>query len=168
MKSLKALRLTLPVGLAALMLTAAGSMSTASAATHWVYRNAYENNCLTASTVTDNVWSGPCNEGPGTYWYWGSESTTDYFGVTFHRLVSLATGDCLTTDAKTDTNAVWMSPCGSAPNQWWNGDGNNLETDSVWGGNYLRTSANGDAVYTTPYTQAGIEPARWTWYGTHN
>jgi hypothetical protein len=166
MKSLKALRVTLPVGLAALMLAVAGSMSTASAETYWVYKNAYEGNCLTASTTTDSVWSGSCNQSVGTYWDWGSQTWTDYpSGRTYKRLVSRATGDCLTTDQKTTTNAVWMSPCGSGSgHQFWNGDNNYLDNLD---GYSLRTSANGDAVYSTPWGQSGIEVQRWTWNGTH-
>lgn len=167
MKSLKTLRLTVPVGLAALLLTVAGSMSTAFARTDWVYKNAYEGNCLTASTVTDNVWSGPCNQGIGTYWFWGSETWDDYpNGRTYRRLVSAATGDCLTTDQKTATNTLWMSPCGSGlGHQFWNADYSDLHNLN---GDSLRTSANGDAVYSTPWGQDGIEVARWTWNGTHS
>jgi hypothetical protein len=166
MNWLKATRVTLPVGLAALALSAAGTLSTASAATDWVYRNAYEGNCLTASTVTDNVWSGPCNQSPGTYWFWGNERWDDYpNGRTYRRLVSSATGECLTTDQKTSTNAVWTSPCGSGNGQqFWNADYSDLRNLD---GDSLRTSANGDAVYSTPWGQGDIEVARWTWNGTH-
>jgi hypothetical protein len=167
MKSLKTLRLTVPMGLAALMLTVAGSMSPASATTYWVYQNAYEGNCLTASTSTESVWSGACNQGIGTYWFWGSETWYDtYSQRTYRRLVSAANGECVTTDTKTDINAVWMSPCGSGSgHQFWNADYNDLHNLD---GNDLRTSANGDAVYSTPWGQSGIETARWTWYGTHS
>ncbi|MFF4549255.1 hypothetical protein [Streptomyces sp. NPDC001435] len=165
MKPLKTLRLTVPMGLAALMLTVAGSLSTASAATDWTYKNAYEGNCLTASTVTDRVWSGSCNQSPGTYWNWGGETWQDYpSGRTYRRLVSAATGQCLTTDTKSATNALWMSACGNGPDQFWNADYDDLRNLD---GNLLRTSANGDAVYSTPWGQDGIETSRWTWYGTH-
>ncbi|WP_033321060.1 hypothetical protein [Streptomyces yerevanensis] len=161
MKSLKALRVTLPVGLAALTLAVAGSMSTASAATYWVYKNAYEGNCLTASTTTGSAWSGPCNQSVGSYWDWGSQTQTDIRGRTYKRLVSRATGDCLTTDKKTTTNAVWMSPCGSGSgHQFWSGDNNNLDNLD---GYSLRTSDNGDAIYSTPWGQS----ERWVWNGTH-
>lgn len=172
MKSLKTLRLTVPMGLAALMLTVAGSMSTASAATYWSYANDYEGQCLASSTTTDNVWSDTCNDSLATRnWYWGAESyVRNYDGIVFRRLVSKANGDCLTTDHKTDTNAVWMSPCGNAPGQFWSNDGHYLNCDiGVGGGVFLRTSANGDAVYTTPYIgQPGIELERWTWWGAHS
>ncbi|MET7483301.1 hypothetical protein [Streptomyces sp. NPDC005538] len=167
MKSLKALKLTLPVGLAALVLAVTGSMSTASATTYWVYKNSYEGNCLTASTVTDNVWSGSCDQSVGTYWFWGSETWYDVSTQrTYRRLVSRGTGDCLTTDQKTNTNAVWMSPCGGGNGyQFWNADYDELRNLD---GDELRTSANGDAVYSTPWGQSGIELARWTWNGTHS
>lgn len=159
------------MGLTALMLTVAGSMSTASATTYWTYRNDYEGNCLVSSTVSDSVWSDSCNDSLATRnWYWGASSyTRNYDGVVFRRLVSKANGDCLTTDAKTDVNAVWTSPCGNAPGQWWSGDGDHLECDTGLNGVFLRTSANGDSVYTTPYLyQSGIEPQRWVWWGAHS
>ncbi|MEU6069912.1 hypothetical protein ABZ864_37105 [Streptomyces sp. NPDC047082] len=55
-------------------------------------------------------------------------------------------------------------PCGNGPDQFWNADHDDLHN---LGGNSLRTSANGDAVYSTPWGQGGIETARWTWCGTH-
>jgi hypothetical protein len=173
MKSLKTLRLTLPVMLAALMLSIAGSMSTASATTYWSYANDYEGTCLTSSPTTDNVWTSPCDDSLSIHnWYWGAQSYTRNFdGVVFRRLVSKANGDCLTTDQKTDTNAVWMSPCGNAPGQFWSNDGHYLNCDTpVGAGVFLRSSANGDAVYTTPYIgeQPGIEIQRWTWWGAHS
>ncbi|KPI27034.1 RICIN domain-containing protein [Streptomyces sp. NPDC048253] len=172
MESLKALRLTVPMGLAALVLTVAGSMSTASATTYWSYSNDYEGQCLVSSTVSDKVWSDTCNDGLSTRnWYWGSDSyTRNYDGTVFRRLVSKANGMCLTTDSKTATNAVWMSACGNAPGQWWSGDDDYLECDFISGtGVFLRTSANGAAVYTTNYIgEGGIDPARWVWWGAHS
>lgn len=172
MESLKALRLTVPMGLAALVLTVAGSMSTASATTYWSYSNDYEGQCLVSSTVSDKVWSDTCNDGLSTRnWYWGSDSyTRNYDGTVFRRLVSKANGMCLTTDSKTATNAVWMSACGNAPGQWWSGDDHYLECDFISGaGVFLRTSGNGAAVYTTNYIgEGGIDPARWVWWGAHS
>ncbi|CAG7623540.1 RICIN domain-containing protein [Actinacidiphila bryophytorum] len=167
MKSRKTLHLTLPMLFAAVMLTVTGSMSSAFAATDWVYKNAYEGNCLTGSTTTSNVWSGPCDQSIGTYWNWGSSYTAYPSGITYRQLKSAATGKCLTTDDKTSTNAVWLSACDSGLNagQLWNGDYSELSTYS--GENDLRTSANGDAVYSTPWGQSGIEVGRWTWNGTH-
>jgi hypothetical protein len=57
-----------------------------------------------------------------------------------------------------------MSACGNGPDQFWNADYDDLRNLD---GNLLRTSANGDAVYSTPWGQDGIETSRWTWYGTH-
>ncbi|MFJ4846290.1 MULTISPECIES: hypothetical protein [unclassified Streptomyces] len=172
MKSLKTLRLTVPMGLAALMLAITGSMSTASATTtRWVYQNVYEGNCLTYSDTTSNVWSGPCS-GSTVAWYWG-DSYTDYITrVTYRQLKTWYRNDerCLTTDFKTDTNAVWTSPCNGIydSGQMWNGDNNELTVGGGLSPNYLRTSGNGDAVYSTPWGQSGIELDRWEWNGTHN
>ncbi|MDQ0595725.1 hypothetical protein QF037_000070 [Streptomyces canus] len=171
MKSLKTLRLTLPMMFAALMLTVAGAMSTASATTtRWVYQNAFEGNCLTYSGTTSNVWSGPC-DGATVAWYWGASWTDNTSGVTLRQLKAwYVTGDlCLTTDWKTDTNAVWTSPCNTGNDgQYWSAD-SNMITNVPWlSASHLRTSANGDAVYSTTYAQPGIESSRWTWYGTHN
>ncbi|MGQ4389111.1 hypothetical protein [Streptomyces sp. SAS_270] len=157
------LRLAVPAGLAALMLAVGGALSYASAA-NWTYRNDYEGNCLASSTTTDNVWSAPCDDSLVTRnWHWGAQTTTA-FGYTFRRLVSNANGDCLTTDFKTQNNAVWTSPCGSGGMQWWNGDDNRLQ--NTWT-HELRTSANGDAVYSST-ADARIEPERWVWRGAHD
>ncbi|MFE0509515.1 hypothetical protein [Streptomyces sp. NPDC058964] len=171
MKSVKTLRLAVPMGLAALMLTVAGAMSTASATTYWTYMNDYEGACLVSSTVSDSVWSDTCNDSLATRnWYWGANSYTRSFdGKVFRRLVSKANGDCLTTDAHTSVNAVWTSPCGNAPGQWWSADGNQLLCDIGAGwGEYLRTSANGDAVYATDLNENGIDPHRYVWWGAHS
>ena len=171
MKSPKALRLAVSMGLAALILTVAGSMSTASATTYWSYRNDYEGQCLVSSTASNKVWSDTCDDSLATRnWYWGPDSYTRNFDQTvFRRLVSKANGLCLTTDSETATNAVWMSPCGNAPGQWWSGDGNELNCDiGVGAGQFLRTSDNGAAVYATEYGQSGIDPSRWVWWGAHS
>ncbi|MGV9347377.1 hypothetical protein ACWDSD_21650 [Streptomyces spiralis] len=168
MKPSRTLRLTLPTALAALVLAVAGAMSTASATTYWTFMNDYEGNCLVSSTVSDKVWSDSCNDSLDTRnWYYGAESVTNVDGQVFRRLVSRANGDCLTTDNKTNANAVWMSPCGSAGGQFWSNDYHVLEN---FNGNLLRTSANGDAVYTTSQYVADpdIEPARYTWWGSHS
>jgi hypothetical protein len=155
-----------PTGLAALMIATAGVLSPASAATNWTYMNDYEGNCLVASSTTDSVWSGACNDSLATRrWHWGAQSTTA-FGYTFRRLVSNANGDCLTTDFKSANNAVWTSPCGSGGMQWWNGDDNRLMNTYA---HQLRSSANGDAVYSSTADVVGqIEPERWVWWGAHD
>ncbi|MET7497156.1 hypothetical protein [Streptomyces sp900116325] len=164
MKSLKSLRLAVPMGFAALMLTVAGSISPASAAiTYWSYANDYEGNCLASSTTTDNVWTATCDDGLSTRnWQWGS-SHTDSHGYQWRQLVSRANGHCLTTDNETQNNAVWTSPCGNAPDQWWSGDNNGLQNEN---GNHLRSSANGDAVYTSPPYL--VEAERYVWWGAHS
>ncbi|MER5602588.1 RICIN domain-containing protein [Streptomyces sp. NPDC002265] len=168
MKSLRTVRLALPMAFATLMLTIAGSMSNASAVAYWSYRNDWEGECLVASTVSDKVWSDTCNDQlPTRNWYWGSDSYT-LGGIVWRQLVSASNGLCLTTDAKTATNAVWMSGCGNAAGQWWSNDGDYLTCD-IDGRVYLRTSDNGAAVYTTPTrSQSGIEPERWRWWGAHS
>ncbi|MFF4902443.1 hypothetical protein [Streptomyces sp. NPDC001068] len=162
MKYLKALKVTLPVMLATLMLSIAGSMSTASAATtYWTYEDRFEDNCLAASPITSNVWSDDCSSTViHVYdWYWGNGfQTVD--GVTYRALISRANDKCLTTDNKTSNNALWTSTCDGG-DQWWNGDFNNLRNLN---GNYLRTSGNGNAVYASPY-YVGVEFDRFYWEG---
>lgn len=165
MRSPKSLRVTLPMVLAALVLSVAGSLSTASATTYWRYQNSWEGNCLTASPTTANVWTTTCDESSANQNWWWGESYTDPRGYTFRRLISRVNGHCLTTDAKSQNNAVWTSPCGNAPDQWWNADNNWL-----WNLNakYLRSSGNGDAVYTTEPYLDGVEVPRYEWWGFHN
>ncbi|WP_458245837.1 hypothetical protein [Streptomyces sp. MAI_2237] len=160
------LRLSTPVGLAAVLLAAAGTLTPASAQTNWTYTNDYEGNCLVASPTTGNVWSGTCNDSLVTRnWHWGATTTTA-FGYTFRRLVSNANGDCLTTDWKSQNNAVWTSPCGGSGQQFWNADGHRIM--NTWG-HQLRTSDNGDAVYSsTAEVTDQIPPARFDWYGAHD
>ncbi|MEU5095999.1 hypothetical protein [Streptomyces sp. NPDC020996] len=159
------MRLTVPAGLAAVLLATGGTLSYASAA-NWTYTNDYEGSCLTASPTTDNVWSAPCNDSLATRnWHWGSV-TTDAFGYTFRRLVSNANGDCLTTDSKSLNNAVWTSPCGGSGQQFWNADDHrimNLYTDQ------LRTSDNGDAIYSSTAAVTDMIPIeRFVWWGAHD
>lgn len=72
MRSPKSLRVTLPMVLAALVLSVAGSLSTASATTYWRYQNSWEGNCLTASPTTANVWTTTCDESSANQnWWWG-------------------------------------------------------------------------------------------------
>ncbi|QOV40930.1 hypothetical protein IM697_22670 [Streptomyces ferrugineus] len=162
------LRLTLPPALSALLLAVAGSLSTASAETYWTFRNDHEGTCLTSSTTTGNVWSATCNDSLATRrWYWTNDF--EYGGHRWGRLVSSANGDCLTSDYKTETNVVWTSNCGNGGwGQIWSGDSNRLTN---WLGPMLRTSANGDAVYTSPITvvdKYGIESTRFRWWGAHS
>ncbi|WP_225823097.1 hypothetical protein [Streptomyces naphthomycinicus] len=160
------LRVAVPMALSALVLSVAGSLSPASATTYWSYTNDYEGTCLTSSTSTDSVWTAACDDSLVTRnWYWGSETFTDWTGITYRRLVSRANGDCLTTDGKTNTNAVWTAPCGGARDQWWNADYREMYNAN---GNYLRSSGNGDAVYASPWGLSGIEETRYKWYGAHS
>lgn len=169
MKLLKALRLTVPMGLAALMLTVAGSMSPASATTYWSYMNDHEGNCLTSSTVSDSVWSDTCNDSLNTRnWYWGSYSV-DIDGHTWRQLVSKANGGCLSTDNKTLANAVWAGDCGSNAALLWSADGNRIRNYLY--GTYLRTSDNGNAVYVSPLSvinSNGIDASAFVWWGAHS
>ncbi|MFJ4845988.1 hypothetical protein [Streptomyces sp. NPDC088733] len=163
MKSLRTLRLTLPMALATLMLSVAGAVSPASASvTYWRYIDGYENSCLSSSSTTSNVWSEPCGQTIARYqWWWGDTITSG--GSTWRQLISAENGKCLTTDHKTDNNAVWTSACGNAPDQWWSGDGDSLAS---WNGMSLRSSANGDAVYVSGY--GAVEFDRYTWRGYRN
>ncbi|MHC3471899.1 hypothetical protein ACYF6T_24820 [Streptomyces sp. 7R007] len=162
------LRLTVPVGLAALTLVATGALTPASAATYWTFRNDYEGTCLTASGTTDSVWTAACDDSLASRnWYWSSDELTDINGVAFHRLVSKVNGKCLTTDQKTATNVVWTSTCGGSSGQFWRGSDSLTNYD----GDLLRSSSNGDAVYASPISvvnQYGIEPERFIWWGAHD
>jgi hypothetical protein len=159
------LRLAVPAGATALLLAAGGTLSYASAA-NWTYMNDYEGNCLVASATTDKVWSDTCNDALSTRnWHWGS-ATQDGFGYTFRRLVSNANGDCLTTDWKSQNNAVWTSPCGGSGQQFWNGDDNRLM--NLWA-HQLRTSDNGVAIYSsTAEVTDQIPIERFVWWGAHD
>ena len=50
------LRLTLPMGIAAFVLTIAGPLAPASAAGSWMYIDDVGQPCLTSSTASDNIW----------------------------------------------------------------------------------------------------------------
>ncbi|WP_033324262.1 hypothetical protein [Streptomyces yerevanensis] len=164
------LRLVVPVGLASLVLAAAGTLTPASAATNWSYMNDYEGNCLASSTTTSNVWSATCNDSLSTRtWHWGATSYS-LGGHTWRRLVSNANGDCLSTafNSSALANPVWTSPCGRDVEQFWTGDGNRLQSADD---TFLRTSGNGDAVYADYYSVVsshGIEPERFVWWGAHD
>lgn len=164
------LRLTVPVGLSALLLTVAGSLSPASAATNWSYMNDYEGQCLASSTTTSNVWSASCDDSLSTRtWHWGATSYVNG-QHTYRRLVSNANGDCLSTqfNSSATANPVWTSPCGRDVEQFWTGDGNRLTSND---GTLLRTSANASAVYADFYDVVdthGVEPERFVWWGAHD
>ena len=171
----RTLSVTVPIGLSALMLTVAGSLSTASAATNWQYQNEHEGTCLASSPTTSSVWTASCN---GTFswvsWHWGAQSYTSWDGHVMRRLVSNANGGCLTTnlDGNSTANAVWTEPCGHAVPQFWTGDDNRLKNDigqGRWLG--LRTSDNGSAVYTDYYSVVdshNIDPSSFVWWGVHD
>jgi hypothetical protein len=164
------LRLALPPALSVLLLAAAGTLSPASAETYWTFRNDYEGTCLTASTTTGNVWGAACNDSLATrQWHWGNETYTDLQGKKYKRLVSRANGNCLTTDQKTLTNTVWTSRCGSGE-QFWKADADVDKIENA-DGYELRSSSNGDALYTSPYRVVDlydIEPERFIWWGAHS
>ncbi|WP_189192601.1 hypothetical protein [Streptomyces albiflavescens] len=163
------LRLALSTGLATFMLTIAGTLSPASAATtDWMYNNDFGQPCLTSSTASSNIWvQYSCSGNGGTLWHWGSESN-QWQGHTMRRLVSNANGDCLTTDVGAETNDVYAAPCGGGRSgQFWTADNDHIQNQN---GNYLRTSDSGDGVYTSPYSvvdKYGINSTRFVWWGFH-
>ncbi|MDH6219357.1 hypothetical protein [Streptomyces pseudovenezuelae] len=163
--------MTVPVGLSALMLTVAGSLSTASAATNWQYSSEHEGTCLASSPTTSSVWTADCH---GTFswvsWHWGADSITTPTGQVMRRLVSNANGDCLGTRVDSDAlaNPVFTSACGRNDNQFWSGDSHRLENDNEM---ELRTSDNGSAVYTDYYSVVdshNIDPSSFVWWGVHD
>ncbi|WP_405905130.1 RICIN domain-containing protein [Streptomyces sp. NBC_00828] len=161
------LRLALSTGIAALMLIIAGTLSPASAATAtWMYMNDLGQPCLTSSTASSNIWvQYSCSGNGATTWHWGSE-TNSWQGHTMRRLVSNASGDCLTTDYGADTNNVYGAPCGGGrTGQFWTADNDQIQNQNT---NYLRTSDSGDGVFTSPKSviaDYGINETRFVWWG---
>ena len=72
------------------------------------------------------------------------------------RLVNNGTGDCLTTDDKSDWNTVWMSPCGGGRSgQFWTADDGTIQNQNH---NYLTS-----APYTTDlHSQPTVDA--WCWW----
>ncbi len=154
------------MGVSALMLTIAGTLSPASAATNWAYHNDWGQPCLRSSTASSNVWvSTSCPDNSSIWWHWGTDSN-QWGGHTMRRLVSNANSECLTTDVGAVTNAVRTEPCSSGRSgQFWTADGDYFQNQN---GNYLRTSASGDGVYTSPYSVVAdynIDRSRLVWWG---
>lgn len=157
------------MGVAAFMLAIAGALTPASAAgASWMYYNGYAAPCLTSSTASNNVWvQYSCRDIGAMTWHWGSESN-QWDGHTMRRLVSDASGDCLTTDVGAETNDVYTAPCGNGRSgQFWTADNEQIQNQN---GNYLRTSDSGagTSVYTSPYSvvfEYNIDPDRFVWFG---
>ncbi|GKQ41833.1 hypothetical protein [Streptomyces sp. A012304] len=149
--------------------------SAQAAPVYWTFLNnsPYANQCLTGGQVnsqgTGKAYMSWCSESFSQQWDWrGSDTTAPYF----LQLQNRATGLCLATDAKSETNAVWTSPCEWRPGMRFryeyndvdvSGPGGSLCVNLTVGANYycLRTSPNEGAVYSSGW---------WTgdWFGSHS
>ncbi|MFF3376536.1 ricin-type beta-trefoil lectin domain protein [Streptomyces sp. NPDC002680] len=150
------LRLTVPLGLAAFMLTVAGALTPAAAATNWYFVSYNTGSCLKAPTGF-SPYVGDCS-GSSHSWHWGSESNT-WDGHTMRRLVNNQTGDCLTTDDAYDYNSVWMAPCGGGRSgQFWTADGSFVQNQNH---NYL--AADDDGSLYSQLVSGNIIPDQFVW-----
>ncbi|MFI6037892.1 hypothetical protein ACIBBD_27690 [Streptomyces sp. NPDC051315] len=145
------------VGLSVLTLATAGTLSSASAATTtWKYQSYYNGECLASNA--GYALTETCQPYTNQRWHWGSESNT-WQGHTMRRLVNEYTGECLTTDNKSELNAVWMSPCGGGRSgQFWTADNKHIQNQN---GTFL--TANGDGSLTT--VREGSDANAFLWYG---
>ncbi|MET9122126.1 hypothetical protein [Streptomyces sp. NPDC004528] len=143
------LRITVPATLSALLLALTGAISPASAAgASWTYTtDAIRANCLRVDVDGKTPIADICVNGDSNRWHWGAESNT-WQGHSMKRLVNDDTGDCLTTDDKTDWNAVWMAPCGGGRSgQFWTADGGTIQNQN-W--NYLTYDFISVDLHSTP------------------
>lgn len=152
------------VGVATLFL-AGGAPSPASAATtYWTFSNPSNHKCLTASADPSStaVFTQDCL----TLW---APQDWDWIGPPTqggqNMLRSRSRNLCLTTDNKTNRNAVWLAPCVSQTGQGWGYHvfwytdqyGTPWESHTLWADvgfigtnpNLLRISPTSSAVYTS-------------------
>ncbi|MFJ5115280.1 hypothetical protein ACIQAD_32045 [Streptomyces sp. NPDC088551] len=147
------LRFAVPMGLSALMLAVSGALSPASAATHWAYQNGNGGGpCLSSTSDGGSATALSCANTIRQQWYWGSESNS-WQGHTMKRLVNVATGACLTTDNKSEWNAVWLAPCGNRSGQFWTADDDRIQNQN---GNFLINDGD-DALHTVREYSDSIE-----------
>ncbi len=116
------------------------------ATTYWTYQSQYNGNCLTAAAASDGVFTTTCQGWQSQDWDW--IGSANIYGQ--HQLKSRTRGLCLTTDAKSDRNAVWLSSCNGGQGQYWDNDfPPYLYADGDFWLNSLRISPESDAVYTS-------------------
>ncbi|RKN41170.1 hypothetical protein [Streptomyces hoynatensis] len=151
-------RSALATALGAVLAGAFSLSSSASAATtYWSFDNAVRG-CLTAGT-SGVVFETACSaQNAFQDWQW--------IGSADDHLQNLATGLCLTTDDKSDVNAVWQGDCNASEHgQSWSftylGDGSRLGVLQTYWGTWLRATDTPNAVYT----DAGIagNPNYYNW-----
>ncbi|MFE2586105.1 RICIN domain-containing protein [Streptomyces sp. NPDC059378] len=139
--------------------------SAQAAPTYWTFQNVGFGTCLTAGD-TGTAFATSCVGSTRQQWDWSSASAGDY-----HMLVNRNTGQCLRTDNRTGTNAVWTSTCDGSSGEWWYYNGENGSIINLLGENdgcLLRTSTTKDGVYATDPDQAGIPHSYYQWTGTHD
>jgi hypothetical protein len=145
---------------AAMVLGITGSLTTASAATYWTFKNDANNKCLTASSETAAVWVADCTGGSNQQW--------DFINTNngHSQLKNRADGKCLATDYKSDTNSVWTGTCNqNAQGQAWtyNASAHSIRSSFL---TYLRTSpSGGNAVYTD--ISPDIDAKYYDWFGNN-
>ncbi|MGW0768422.1 RICIN domain-containing protein [Streptomyces sp. NPDC002676] len=136
--------------------------ASAQAATYWTFQNERFGTCLTAGDA-GSAYATTCQGSNRQKWDWVGTGHNGY-----HQLKNAETGKCLMTDDKTQTNAVWMSDCGTgAAGQWWYYDGSSKVLFNELGlvdDFYLRTSDVKDAVYSTNINQ--VSSSYYHWSGT--
>jgi hypothetical protein len=147
---------------AAACIAAIGTSTPAQAATYYSFKTGGSHGyCLLDDAGTDVIAGDICGSADSDLaWKWGAEENT-WNGHTMRRLVSLDSGDCLTTD---DLNvaAVYTAPCGSHSGQFWTNDNQKLQNQN---GNWLyygdvtenkfgRTVYSGDEALGSPPRRA--------------
>ncbi|MFJ9034945.1 hypothetical protein ACIRQP_42440 [Streptomyces sp. NPDC102274] len=65
--------------------------------------------------------------------------------------MNVNTGACLTTDNKTELNAVWLAPCGNRSGQFWTADNSRLQNQN---GNFLIDDGDNDLHTVREYTNS--------------
>ncbi|GGZ49997.1 hypothetical protein GCM10010387_50380 [Streptomyces inusitatus] len=167
---LRALR-TVVAGLATLLIVVAGPATSASAApTYWTYQSKYNFACLTASADSTKVFTDTCQGWHAQDWDWVGPANS--YGQ--HQLKSRTRGLCLTTDDKSDRNAIWLSSCGGKVGQYWDNDMPQVLFSAVaFGSNSLRISPGYSSVYSsdmvTDKDRHGIPyEAHYWWASAHS
>lgn len=119
---------------AAACIAAIGMSTPAQAATYYSFKSGGSHGyCLYDDAGVNVIAADLCGFGGSDIaWKWGAEENT-WNGHTMRRLVSLDSGDCLTTD---DLNfaEVYTAPCGSHSGQFWTNDNQKLQNQN---GNWL-------------------------------
>ncbi|WP_165953626.1 ricin-type beta-trefoil lectin domain protein [Streptomyces sp. 8K308] len=145
----------------AMLFTASGSLTSASAANvYWTFKNHGNGKCLTASSQ-GTVWVAACTGGRTQQWdFWG--------GSEYAILQNRETGQCLRTDAKSDRNAVWTTACDvNHAGQYWSLQSGRIRAWAHEGGQLRTSPSDSNAVYNQRPSDSDVPAAYYTWTGTH-